>query len=154
MEELYRAFAPEAGRIALLITGDRELAADLAQEAFMKAANRFYDLRSQDSFRGYLRRTVVNLARSHFRHLAIERRHLAQIDQPTEREAEANLGDWDQLDRALRTLPHRQRAAVVLRYCTDLSIRQTAEALGTTEKAVESLLHRAMGTLKGELEDR
>lgn len=154
LEKLYSAYGPEAGRLALLMTGDPELAADLAQEAFIKAAARFYDLRSETSFRAYLRTTVVNLTKSHFRHVAVERKHLARVaGLPGSRSTETDLGDRDLLERALQTLPHRQRAAVVLHHCMDLSLKQTAEALGTSGKAIESLLHRGLAALRSELEE-
>ena len=135
------------------MTGDRELAADIAQEAFIRAAGRFHDLRSKDAFRAYLRRTVVNLTRSHFRHAAVERKHLAKVAGfPQPATGPLDVGDRDRIEGALQTLPHRQRAAVVLRYCMDLSLKSTAEALGTSEKAVESLLYRALAALRAELE--
>ncbi len=60
-------------RLAYLLTGDRELAQDLAQDAFVKVLGRFHDLRNRDAFWWYLRRTVVNLANSHFRRRRVER---------------------------------------------------------------------------------
>jgi RNA polymerase sigma factor (sigma-70 family) len=155
MEKLYSAYGPEAGRLALLMTGDRELAADLAQEAFIKAAARFYDLRFESSFRAYLRTTVINLTNSHFRHVAVERKHLARVAGfPRAPSSESELGDRDLLERALQALPHRQRAAVVLHHCMDLSLKRTAEAMGTTDKAVESLLQRGLAALRTELEEQ
>lgn len=153
LEDLYSACGPEAGRLALLMTGDRELAADIAQEAFIRAAGRFQDLRSKDSFRAYLRTTVVNLTKSHFRQVAVERKHLARVAGfPETGSVPTDIGDRDLVETALQVLPHRQRAAVVLRYCMDLSLKGTAEAMRTTEKAVESLLYRGLATLRTEVE--
>jgi RNA polymerase sigma factor (sigma-70 family) len=67
LEALYRCHGPEALRLAYLLTGDRELAEDLAQEAFVRVARRLTGVRKADSFHWYLRRTVVNLANSHLR---------------------------------------------------------------------------------------
>ena len=64
LEGLYRAHAPEALRLAYLLTGERPLAEDLVQDAFVKVLGRFHDLRNRDAFWWYLRRTIVNLARS------------------------------------------------------------------------------------------
>jgi RNA polymerase sigma factor (sigma-70 family) len=50
--------------------------------------------------------------------------------------------------RALARLPHRQRAALVLRYCEDLSEQQTAEVLQTSVKAVKALVTRGLATLR------
>src|SRR5207302_804336 len=65
--ELYRRHAPDAARLGYLLTGDRVLAEDLVQEAFVRMFGRFRDLRNPDAFGAYLRKTVVNLSRSHFR---------------------------------------------------------------------------------------
>ena len=67
LAELYRRHAPDAVRLAYLLTGDRVLAEDLVQDAFVKLAGRFRDLRDPDAFAAYLRRTVVNLTNSHWR---------------------------------------------------------------------------------------
>jgi len=53
--------------------------------------------------------------------------------------------------RALQGLPPRQRMAAVLRYTEGLSLREAAEAMGTTEKALEHLLARAREGLEGRL---
>src|SRR5439155_3860563 len=68
---LYRQHAAGAVRLAFLLTGDRGLAEDLVHDAFVRLAGRFRDLRNPDAFEWYLRRTVVNLARSHFRHARV-----------------------------------------------------------------------------------
>jgi DNA-directed RNA polymerase specialized sigma24 family protein len=52
LEALYRRHGPEAVRLAYLLTGDREVAEDLAQEAFVRVARRLTGLRNADSFTG------------------------------------------------------------------------------------------------------
>ncbi|MGH2546544.1 MAG: RNA polymerase sigma factor, partial [Actinomycetota bacterium] len=58
---LYEAHAPEAARLAFLLTGDRALAEDIVHEAFVRLLGRFRDLRHPEAFRAYLRTTVVNM---------------------------------------------------------------------------------------------
>ena len=60
------AHGAEALRLAYLMTGDRALAEDVAQEAFVRLLKRFNDLRNPDAFRAFLLRTVVALIKSHF----------------------------------------------------------------------------------------
>ena len=74
--ELYRRHAPDAARLAFLLTGNRALAEDLVQEAFVRMFGRYRDLRNPDAFAAYLRKTVVNLSRSHFRRLRVERTYV------------------------------------------------------------------------------
>ena len=78
LDRLYRTYSPDALRVAYLLTGDRALAEDLMQEAFVRVLGRFRDLRNGDAFWWYLRRTIVNLSNSHYRRLRVERAHLAR----------------------------------------------------------------------------
>ena len=147
-EELYAAHAPEARRIAYLLVGDRAEAEDITQDAFIRVLGRFGDLRKPHSFRTYLMRTVVNLSKNHFRRRSIERNH----KEISGRDGTTTPPDRDDdLFDALKRLPERQRAAVVLRYCEDLSEHQTAEILQTTTKAVKSLITRGLAALREEV---
>lgn len=82
LEALYRAHAPEALRLAFLLTGDLGLAEDLTQDAFVKVLGRFQDLRNRDAFWWYLRKAIVNLARSSFRRRRVERAYLERQRPP------------------------------------------------------------------------
>ena len=59
--------------------------------------------------------------------------------------------DQDVLWRALRELPHRQRAAVVLRYYEDQSEEQVADTMRCSPRAVNALVSRAMATLRARI---
>ena len=76
LEDRYVRHAPEALRLAYLLTSDAALAEDITQEAFIRVAGRFRHLRTPDSFDAYLRRTVVNLCMSHHRRRRVERAYL------------------------------------------------------------------------------
>src|SRR5207248_7790082 len=86
--ELYRRYSGDAVRLAYLLTGDRPLAEDLVQDAFVKLAGRFADLRDPTRFEPYLRKTVVNLARMHFRRRKVERRYLERAAAEPSRHSE------------------------------------------------------------------
>ena len=75
---LYEAHAADALRLAYLLTGDRMVAQDLVQDAFVKMAGRLAHLRRADAFGAYLRVTVVNMARMRGRRLKVERDYLAR----------------------------------------------------------------------------
>ena len=152
LSELYVAYAPDGIRLAFLLTGDRALAEDLVQDAFVRLVGRLRHLREPDAFWSYLRRTIVNLATSHFRHRKVERAYL-------ERQAAApdiHANDNDELDEAMHRgllgLPQRQRAAIVLRFYEDLSDVQAAAVLGCSPGTVRSLVSRGMQTLREALE--
>jgi RNA polymerase sigma-70 factor (sigma-E family) len=151
LDELYRAHAPEALRLAYLLTGERALAEDLVQDAFVKVLGRFHDLRNRDAFWWYLRRTIVNLARSQFRRRRVERAWLERQRPDDVAPAAADLGERDRLQRALMTLRPEQRAAIVMRFYEDLSEADTAQALGVAPGTVKSLVSRGMDRLRAEL---
>lgn len=148
-EDLYAAHGRDAVRLGYLLTGNAAEAEDLAQEAFVRLLGRFTDLRRPEVFRTYLMRTVTNLARSRFRRAEVERRHLHELVAPASVEA-PEIEARDELVGALAGLPHRQRAALVLRYCEDLSEQQTAEVLDTSVKAVKGLVTRGLAALRAE----
>jgi RNA polymerase sigma-70 factor (sigma-E family) len=152
LAELYWRHAPDALRLAYLVTGDHHLAEDIVQDAFVRAFGRWRDLRNPNAFGSYLRRTVVNLSRDHFRKLQRERGHLHDFVEPDHHEVgpSTRIELQDELLRALRKLPVRQRAAVVLRYCEGLSEHEVADVLDTTVGAVNSLVARGLASLRGE----
>jgi RNA polymerase sigma-70 factor (sigma-E family) len=146
---LFADHAPNAIRLARRITGDRVLAEDLVQEAFVRLAARFPDLRDPGAFGGYLRTTVTNLARSHFRRAKLERTYV-------QHEARGQVTEWApqsdlELRDAIMRLPPRQRAAIALRYYEDLPVAQVADVLGCPAGTVKSLASRGIGRLRREL---
>lgn len=147
LEHLYEAHAPDARRLAYLLVGDRAQAEDICQDAFVRVLGRFGDIRNPAGFRTYLMRTVVSLSKNHFRRRALERRHTRAAVRDVVELPEHD----DALLEALGKLPARQRAAVVLRYCEDLSEQQTAQILQTSNKAVRSLVTRGLAALRKEV---
>ena len=78
LADLYLRHGDDAVRLAYLLTGDRALAEDLVQDAFVKLAGRLVHLRDPGAFDAYLRRTIVNQANSHFRRKRVERSYLSR----------------------------------------------------------------------------
>lgn len=150
LAELYAHHAGGALRLAYLLTGDASLAEDLVQDAFVRLAGRLLHLRDPGGFHAYLRQTIVNLARSHFRRQTIERRFIERQPEPLP-VSDPDLSDRESTRRALMELPIRQRTALVLRYLEDLSETQTADLMQCRPAAVKSLVSRGMTTLRTEL---
>lgn len=152
LAELYLTHAGSATRLAYLLTGDRDLAEDIAQEAFIKLAGRFHDIRNPDAFGAYLRTTIINLSRGHFRRKRVERSYLEKERGRLSRaQPFPDVEGRDEMWAALQQLPHRQRAVIVLRYYEDLSERQAADALGCSLGAVKSLTNRAVESLREQM---
>ncbi|HLW16284.1 MAG TPA: SigE family RNA polymerase sigma factor [Actinomycetota bacterium] len=153
--ELYLGHADAAVRLAYLLTGDRDVAEDLVQDAFVRLAGRLLHLRDPNAFEAYLRKTVVNLSNSYFRRRRVERNYEMRLHTSGESAASnRSFEDREALARALRQLPQRQRAAIVLRFYEDLSEAQTAEIIGCRPGTVKSLVSRALEALRKEIPGR
>lgn len=147
--ELYARHAAGAIRLAYLMTGDRQLAEDLVQDAFVKLAGRLRHLRDPEAFDAYLRRTVVNLAHSHFRHQRVARAYLERAAaEPRATQEPPGADRRDELWAGLQRLPLRQRTAIVLRIYEDLPEQRVAEILGCRPGTVRSLLSRGLAELR------
>ena len=154
MAELYERYVPRGIRLAYLLTGDRSQAEDLAHEAFVRCVGRFQHLRAHAAFDAYLRRAIVNLHTSGLRRRKTEREWLRR-EGPRAAAAVAtqrDVGEREDLWKALSTLPTRQRSALVLRYYEDLSERDAAEALGCSLSAMKSLVARGSEALREALQ--
>jgi RNA polymerase sigma-70 factor (sigma-E family) len=152
---LYSAHYRGLVRLAAYLTGDRDGAEEVVQDAYVKVLGRWGGLRDLDKGEAYLRQTVVNLSRSRLRHRVVVERH-APAPMPDASSAEA--GAIRELERssvvqALAELPRRQREAIVLRYYADLSEAQTAHAMGISAGAVKSHTSRGMAALRHLLEE-
>jgi RNA polymerase sigma-70 factor (sigma-E family) len=151
LEEAYVRNAPGALRLAYFLTGDRELAEDLMQEAFVRVTGRLGHLRVPDRLDAYLRRTIVNLFTSQMRRRKLERAWLAREAAESTIEREHDPALRDEMWRALQRLPERQRAAIVLRFYEDLAERDAAELLGCSQGALNSLVVRGIKSLRADL---
>ncbi len=138
-------------RTAYLLLGDRAEAEDLVQTSLAKTYAKWSSVRSIDAAPAYAHTVLLNTAASWFR------RRSWRNERPTEElpdtGRESDLSVRPTLLSALRTLPPRQRAVVVLRYYEDLTIAQTAALLGCTEGTVKSQTFEAFAKLREQLGD-
>lgn len=149
VDELYRDHGAEAMRLAFLLTGDRPGAEDIVHEGFVRVLGRLKSIRDPQALRGYLNRTVVNLAKNQHRGDATRRTFLGRGTDPSSLiEWQPEIEERDEVHRRLLGLPYRQRAALVLRYCEDLPENEVAEIMDTSAKAVRSLVGRGLATLR------
>ena len=149
LAETYVRYAPDGIRLAYLLTGDRALAEDLVHEAFLRFVGRLHFLRDPEAFEGYLRRTIVNLSKNHFRRRAVERSYLAREAGRVENvRNDPDVPTYEAMRAGLLSLPVRQRAAIVFRYYEDLPEAQIADVLGCRPATVRSLVSRGLETLR------
>ena len=153
LDGLFRAHATPLLRLAVVLTGDRPLAEELVQEAFVRLARAATPPAAGVEL-AYLRRTVINLSHGHHRHLAVVRKHEPR---PADDAAAADAGlvprdEQRRVADAVRALPDRQRDCIVLRFYADLSDAEIADTLGISAGSVKTHLHRARAALADRLE--
>ncbi len=151
-EALCRVEYPRIVRTAYLITGDREEAVDLAQEAFSRAFERWKVVSRLERPGAWLQRVVTNLAISWRR-----RRRWTTVAELGGTASAANDSTAVEMLEALSFLTPAQRAAVVLRYYADQPVEQVAQALkkrpGTVRALTSQGLARLREFLREEIED-
>ncbi|HEX2296078.1 MAG TPA: sigma-70 family RNA polymerase sigma factor [Actinomycetota bacterium] len=149
VDALYRDHGRSAFRLAYLLTGDRAAAEDLVQDAFVRVLARLRHVREPERLRPYLNQTIVNLAKNEHRRLGRLRTFVSagRAAAPVST-ALPDVEVRDEVHAQLLRLPVRQRAALVLRYCEDQSESDVADALGTSAKAVRSLVGRGLETIR------
>lgn len=136
--------SPALLRSAYLLSGDRGHAEDLLQTTLWRTAQHWEEIhRSPDA---YAHQVLVNLSRDRRRDLGRRPEEAALGESTAEpaRDVSERLIERDAMTRAVRRLPRRQREVLVLRFFLDLSVGETAVALGASEGAVKSHTARAL----------
>lgn len=156
--DLYAAHWNGLVRLAWLLLRDDQLAEEVVQDAFIAVHRRWDSVRSQDRGAAYLRRAVVNGARSGLRHRGVEERYLAREQQrggAYGSRAEGSAEDHaleretgNAMMQALGRLPQRQREVLTMRYYLDLSEAEIADALGISAGSVKAHAHRGLAALR------
>lgn len=138
----------------LLTAGDRHLAEDLVQSALTKLYVAWPSFQRAENPPAYTRRVLVNALSDERRRLWRRReRSTAELPELPGTDQQSDT-ETDGLRTALRELPPKMRAAVVFRYFHDLTVTETAEALGCSEGTVKSQTSRALARLRTALEIR
>jgi RNA polymerase sigma-70 factor (sigma-E family) len=147
--ELVEARSTALLRLAYAVVGDHQLAQDLLQEALVKVYVAWPRLRDPWRAEAYARRTIVTTAISWRRRRSF---HEPPVDVVPDPEGDADQSDrlatHDVLWQQVRSLPPRQRTALVLRYYEDLSEAETADLMGCSIGTVKSQLSAALGKLR------
>jgi len=148
-DEFVRTRSTGLLRIAYLLTGDRHAAEDLTQEVLEQMYVRWRRIRSAPE--AYARRALVNRATNRWRWRG--RRQQAELDAYETSQPDHSDGVVIRaaVMDALRDLPPRQRAAVVLRYLDDLPVSEVAAALDCSEGTVKSNTSRGLDHLRAVL---
>jgi RNA polymerase sigma-70 factor (sigma-E family) len=153
-----RMFAEQGAslvRLARVFCDDRNAAEDLVQEAFIRLHRSAGSIRDDRKAPAFLRSIVINLARDHNRRGLMSLRHQASAEQPDPPtgpdERALRHEDGDEVLVALRSLPERQRACLVLHYYEELTIAEVAETLRISTNSVKTHCRRGLAALESRL---
>lgn len=151
-------FAEESAslvRLARIFCDDRNAAEDLVQEAFIRLHRSAGTIRDLGSAPAFLRSIVINLARDHNRRGLMSLRHRNTADPDPAPPGPDDLAvvddDAQAVVEALRALPDRQRACLVLHYYEQLSIAEVAETLRISPNSVKTHCRRGLAALESKL---
>jgi RNA polymerase sigma factor (sigma-70 family) len=143
---------PRLVRTLSLITGDVEVARELAQETLVRVSRRWKRVETLDSPGAWANRVGINMARSHLRRRAAEKRAIERLPS---RAGARWIADGVEstasvlaVREALATLSERHRTVLVARYWLDWSVRDTASALRCPEGTVKTLTRQAIEQLR------
>lgn len=152
-DRLYRASYSRLLGTLTGVLGERAAAEDCAQEAFARAFRAWPNWRPDAPAEAWLHRIAINVAASYRR-----RQRLREVGEVVRRLGRPSLGpdpsvaaERSDLIKALRRLPPKQSAAIVLRHFHGYSNREIAAALGVPERTVASRLAAAKERLRQEL---
>jgi RNA polymerase sigma factor (sigma-70 family) len=132
--------------------GDRWLAEELAQEALIRACDRWDRVRTLSSPIGWTFRVGVNLGSSWFRRRGAEQRARRRYGAAAVDHHDADVVDRILVERALSDLTPAQRQVIVMRYFLGLSAEETAQATDSTAGAIRGLTFRAIRVLRDHLD--
>ncbi|MGP3771417.1 SigE family RNA polymerase sigma factor [Streptomyces sp. SDT5-1] len=142
----------ELARLAHLLTGEPDAADDLAADALLALWHRWDRVRAAEHPVAYARGVVANLARTRIRSAVRERRRVALFWSGRQDRTEGpDVSAVVDVQGALRALPFRKRACVVLRHAFDLSEKDTALTLGISVGTVKSQTSKGMAELERRL---
>ena len=150
--DLYESCSDAVFRHCYYRVHDRELAKDLAQEAFMRVWNALRQGTQIDNQKAFLFRTANNLIIDHYR-----KKKESSLDVLAEDGFDPAGDDHEHVAdaalarealEAVHELDESYRTIILMRYVSDLSIGEIAEAIGESENVVSVRIHRAIKKLQ------
>src|SRR2546421_6295818 len=143
-------------RTAYMIVGDRDIAEDVVQDALIQVWHHLPELREARALRSWLMRIVVNQCISFKRRLARSTAFIRQSLSEQETDLMAQIADDYKgrmerdcdLAEAIKNLPIKQRAALVLHYYNGMTLPEMAQSLQTSENTLKKRIQAALVTLR------
>ena len=149
-EQVFDAHYERLVKALTVVAGDRDVAADAVQDAFVKAHLRWSRISRYDDPVGWVRRVAVNKLRNE--HRSTQRKWRAIHRLGARHESAHDDHEIDEFGRLLARLPKQQRLTTALFYVDNLTLAEIAQTLGISEGTVKSHLHDARRRLRPILE--
>lgn len=154
---LVERYEGEFAAYASYMTGNRDDAADVVQESFVRAYRSLKRCKDPANFKGWVFRIVSNQCKTHLARRKRRRteslQHTAALPSDDNPGQDAEVSDLRrQLNQALLALPLDQREALVLKYVYGLDIREMTQLLSASRSAVKMRLMRARTALRAKLD--
>ncbi|HEV3473490.1 MAG TPA: sigma-70 family RNA polymerase sigma factor [Actinomycetota bacterium] len=150
-KDFYISEAARLRRLAIMLTGDTERGADLAQDALLKTYLAWPRIRNDDPA-PYAKRILVNLCRSSYRRRMLELRKMPHPPHDVADQGQ-RVDEALRVATALSVLTPIRRAVVLLRFYEDMTEAQIARTLDRPLNTIKSDLRRAMERLRPMLDD-
>jgi RNA polymerase sigma-70 factor (ECF subfamily) len=154
-DRLYRSAYPRVYRTLMVILGDPAEAEDCAQDSFVKAFQAWSRWRPDAPAEAWVHRIAVNRAISYRRtaRLRLVGELLRRLGKPAGSADPAHVATRPDLVTALRSIPPKLAAAIVLRHYHGYNNREIAAALGVSERTIGTRLNQAAARLRALLEE-
>jgi RNA polymerase sigma-70 factor, ECF subfamily len=153
VDALYRRYWPIAWQWAYALTGHRQRADDLAQDAVLSAFASLGRFDAERPFRPWLKRILLNRAVDELRRLRRGELPVDWFDDRLRPSGEEDLRASDELVAAVRSLPPARRIVIVLHYWLDLPVDEIAALLSVPYGTAASRLSRGLAQLRVCLEN-
>ena len=149
-EMFIRSYQNMVFSVSARIVGNLTDAEDITQEVFLKAYDRFTELRTSGTVGGWLKTVATNLSINHLNRYRSRWRFFSEQTEPVEiaAEAEPESDRKEALELAIRKLPDPQRVPLVLFHFEEMSYEEIAAKLQVSLAKVKSDIHRGRETLK------
>jgi RNA polymerase sigma-70 factor, ECF subfamily len=163
-DELYSKYHHDVFQFIFYMVKNREQAEDLVQEVYIRVLKSYERFEGKSSEKTWLFSIARNVAIDHFRKQKGWKQKLAEKfdwstgqikdDSPIPEEIALQNEEVGMIYKCLDNCTVDQRMVIIMRYIQELTIIETAEALGWTESKVKTTQHRALKVLKKEMEER
>lgn len=155
IHELIDTYSDELYRFALHSMGNHADAKDAIQDCFIRAYQGWGDYRRHASPRTWLYTILRNLVKDHHRRKRVREKYVREYAQDPEIQgsgSETTIEDHVDFQTAIQRLKLEHQQVIMLRFVEDLSVADTARALGWSQAKVRTTQHRALKRLRMALE--